>query len=77
MHGLARVPVPKDGRLPLVGDADSQTIGRRNPGARDRVANRIAYAFPDLIEVVLDPAWTGKMLRKFVVRAPQNLPGRR
>src|SRR5205809_676806 len=57
--GLARLPVPHDGRLSLVGDPD---CGDRVVERRHELRQRGLDGVPDLEGVVLDPAWAREML---------------
>ncbi len=54
--GVAGRPVPHDGRLPLVGDADGGDVLGRALGAGQRAGHHRAGVGPDLGRVVLDPA---------------------
>jgi len=44
-------------------------MGGSDAGPLERVTDRIVNAFPNLLEVVLDPSGLGEMLRKFVIGA--------
>ena len=58
VHGPAGGAVPRDHRLPLVGDPDRGDVGRLDPG--DDVDERGVRRGPDVVGVVFDPAGRGK-----------------
>jgi hypothetical protein len=70
---VARLPVPEDRRLALVGDAD----GAESPGGDSRGGDRLrrhaAGLLPDLLGVVLDPAGRGVVLGDLGVGAAEHL----
>jgi len=70
VDGFAGVPVPKDRGFPRIGDAHTQAIGRSHTRPLDCLRHGIADALPNLVEIVLDPAWPWEMLRKLMVRSP-------
>ena len=65
VHRYACVPVPEDGGLPLVGDADTGDGPRRKAGRR--LCRSKALRLPDLHGVVLYPAGAGIVLGKAVL----------
>src|SRR5207237_6766750 len=58
-HRLARVAVPDDRGLALVGDAQTGDVARAGSRLRQRVVEHLLTALPDLLGVVLDPARLG------------------
>ena len=60
IHRLARMFVPDQGGLPLVGDADAQHRGIRH--TVDGFRRRLPLRFPDLLRVMLHPALLGVIL---------------
>src|SRR6185295_13578617 len=65
---LAGLPVPDDGGLALVGDADRDQVLERDGGVADRFARHFALRGEDLLRVVLDPARLRKDLRELALR---------
>ncbi len=64
-HGTPSPPVPDDGRLALVGDADG---GDRSPrDAGQGLLDGAINAPPDLLGIVLDPARLREILRELFV----------
>ena len=61
----AGLPVPDDGGLPLVGDADALDVADLHPGLGDDLHHHRVLAGPDLHGVVLHPALMGVDLLKF------------
>src|SRR5581483_250539 len=72
---LAGERVPDDGRLALVGDADSGDLPIADPGGLFRLADRGQAALPDLLGVVADPAWPRVVLGDLAVSAPEHPRG--
>jgi hypothetical protein len=68
VQGLAGAPVPDDGRLALVGDADRGD--RRLPEAVEQVGERGGDRFPDVDGVVLHPPRPGEVLGELPVGEP-------
>ena len=67
---VQRAPVPDDGGLPLVGDADA---GGLLLGAGERLAAGGDGRRPDVVGLVLDPARAGEQLRELAVAAGQDV----
>ena len=70
-----RLPIPDDGGLPLVGDADGRDLGRASP---DLVHGRKRHAQlggPDLVRVVLHPAGFGEILGELLLCHTAHPPG--
>ena len=66
--GLAGVPVPDDGRLALVGDADGRDVGGREACPVRAPRARRELRRPDRFGIVLDLARCGKDLRELPLR---------
>ena len=62
MDWLARVPVPEDGRLPLVGDADGRDVGGSDARFVQSRSDHLLGALPDFRGVVFHPAAAGEYL---------------
>ena len=70
VDGPAAAPVPDDGRLALIRQADGREVGRLDPGSGESVFRRAEDGLPELLRLVLHPARTRKILRHFAVAAP-------
>ena len=71
---LARAPVPHDGGLALVGDADRGDRSRRRVGERRlHLGEGRERRRPDSSGVVLDPPRLGEVLRELAVRPRRGL----
>ena len=69
MDGLARLRVPGDHRLALVGDPDRVHLGALDPRVDDRLYGDPSRYLPDLGRVVLDPAGLRKVLLELRIGA--------
>src|ERR1700730_5436118 len=56
MDRLARLAIPDDRGLALVGDADRREVGGRCIRGGEGAVDALARALPDLARIVLDPA---------------------
>ena len=56
VHRHARLAVPDDGRLALVGDAQRDEVGGLQRRVVERALHDLHHVAPDLLGVVLDPA---------------------
>src|SRR6267378_38979 len=65
---LASLPVPEDGRLTLIGDADARQIFQGNILLLKRFARHSALRLEDFLRVVLDPAGLRIDLADFALR---------
>ena len=65
-------PVPEDGRLALVRDADRPQLARRDVGVVECVARSGEHRLPDLVGVVLDEPRRGEVLPQLAVPAPDG-----
>src|SRR6185503_9053020 len=74
VDGPARFPVPEDGRLALVRDAERGDVARADTRLPARLAQHAERDPPDLLRVVLDPARTGIVLRELRVGAADDAP---
>ena len=57
VQGLTGCPVPHDGGLALVRDAEGDEVARLELGRVERLADHLEDVGPDLPRIVLDPAW--------------------
>jgi hypothetical protein len=73
VDGPAGLPVPEDGGLPLVGDAD----GGKVVGVNARLGNDLHHhgvlGGPDLHSVVLHPTLMGIKLGEFLLTDPNDV----
>jgi hypothetical protein len=67
VHGFAGGAVPKDRRLPLVGDAERADLVGAQSGLGDRPGDHRLHLGPDLGGVVLHPARLGEDLAVFAL----------
>src|SRR4051794_20167865 len=74
MHRLARLRIPGDDGLSLVGDPDSVQVGSLDRGVRERRNRDLSGHLPDLGGVVLHPAGTREVLLELAVAAPTRAP---
>ena len=74
VHRLARPPVPQDGRLPLVGDADARDGLGVDVGGVHRLRQCPGGGGPDLHGVVLHPARLGEDLPEGILGLGHDLP---
>jgi len=65
---LAAAPVPKNGGLALIGNADGGKIARSQSRARQGGTGNLLRVLPDFHRVVFDPTWLGKYLLMFFLR---------
>ena len=65
MNGRAGRAVPHDRGFPLVGDADSRDVARRETCFHEYLTRGIELRLPDLQRVVLHPSRLGKDLLEF------------
>jgi hypothetical protein len=72
VDGLARLAVPEDRRLALVGDADRGDLPRGDAALGQRRVERAEHGRPDLVGLVLDPTRLRVVLRKLTVLASEN-----
>ena len=68
VHRAAGVAPPQHGGLALVGDADGGDVGRREPRPHQRLLRHGELRGPDLVGVVLHPAWLRKVLGELALR---------
>ena len=73
-HGPARVAVPEDGGLALVGDADGGHVGRSRPRFREDLARGEKLRLPDGLRVVLDQAGPGEDLGELALGRRHRAP---
>src|SRR2546425_2738555 len=66
---LASLPVPEDGRLTLIGDADARQVFEGNILLLQRFARHGALRLEDFLRIVLDPAGLRIDLAEFALRA--------
>jgi hypothetical protein len=66
----ARLAVPGDRRLALVGDADAGEVLPAHTGVGERGVRDATRDVPDLLSVVLDSAGAREVLPELGVRAP-------
>ena len=62
-----RRPLPDDGRLPLIRDADRPQLARWDARLRERVTGRREQALRDLLGIVLDPARLREVLADLAI----------
>ena len=67
VYGLPGGPVPDDGGLPLVGDADGGDIGGGRPQLAHGLRGHAQLGGPDLPGVMLHPSRLGEYLCKFLL----------
>ena len=67
VHRLAGNPVPDDGGLPLVSDADSGDVPRFSSHLSHSLHSHPQLGGPDLVGVVLHPAGLGEDLGEFLL----------
>src|SRR5438552_10648481 len=63
MDGTARLAIPDDGGLTLVGDADRRHVTTGESGGAERLRHHLQTDAPDLFGIVLDPARLRIVLR--------------
>ncbi len=69
-------PLPQQGGLALVGDADGRHVARRNAGSGQRLAPAGKLRPPDLVGIVFDPARLRKILGQLALcRRHRPAPG--
>jgi hypothetical protein len=66
--GFAAGAVPQHGGFALVGDADGRELRRADPRLGQRLPGHGELGVPDVVGVVLHPAWVREMLRKLLLR---------
>src|SRR4029079_13571138 len=67
VDGLAALPVPDNGGLALVGDADGRDVGGRGGRLGERCFFRFDGGAPQIFGLMLDPARSREMLREFLL----------
>ncbi len=67
-HGPARAPLPDEGGLPLVGDADARNVSRRKAGLGIGLPQGLKLGLQDAHGVVLHPAGPGVDLGQGMLR---------
>jgi hypothetical protein len=70
MHRPPRGPLPDDGGLALVRDADRGELSRADGCVGERLGRRLLDARPDLLGIVLDPSRPRERLPDLAVSAP-------
>ena len=73
IDGFARLGIPQDGGLALIGDADGSDVLPADAHARHHLADDGSLGRPYLLRVVLHPARLGKMLCELLLRHGQAL----
>ena len=71
-HRLARVSVPEDRRLALVGDPDGCHVGSSDAGTFECLASHGKLRFPDFFRIVFDESRLRENLADFPLRAGAN-----
>src|SRR5439155_1612717 len=74
VHRPAAPPLPEDGGLALVRDAERRHVARAYPRAPARLAEHAQRDPPDLVYIVLDPPRLRVVLRELRVGAPDDAP---
>ena len=74
-HGLAGFPVPEDGSLTLVGDADRGQIGSAKVAAFQSLRNDVLGGPPDFLGIVLHPSRLRINLLVLFLRGSHNPAG--
>jgi len=73
MDGLARVAVPDDDGLALVGEGEGRDLAGLTLGARQHVEQHGALGLPENFGIVLDPAGVGIELGKLLLFGGMDL----
>ena len=73
VQGPAGGPVPQDGGLPLVGDADGGNLRRLHPRPGDGLHHHAVLGRPDLHGVLLYPALPGVVLGQLLLGHAQDV----
>src|SRR5207249_8245777 len=74
VHRPAAPPLPEDGGLALVRDAERRHVARAYPRAPARLAEHAQRDPPDLLYIVLDPPRLRVVLRELRVGTPDDAP---
>src|SRR5439155_603805 len=74
VHRPSAPPLPEDGGLALVRDAERRHVARAHPRAPARLAEHAQRDPPDLLRIVLDPPRLRVVLRELRVGAPDDAP---